>query len=454
MKTIKKYFEQSISALRAVDWRAQKTKKIAGGVIASIIVVIFVFGGDDTAKIEPPILRSVKLIDVASYTSNTSSISLSGSRDIVVRAETGGKIVRTSPAGTRVAVGDIVAEIENSAQRAALLQTEGALDAARAGAQKTQGGLRSEQISIRETSLESAKSGAVNVLLSAYATVDTSINDTADKMFYRSGIDKRPIFTISTKNESNENQLEQIRFELDKTLERELSQAKNVTTTSDLIKELETTETEVRKVRNFTDMLLVALTDAIPTNNISESQILSHKASVTTARTSLTSTLSALASARTTLETAEKSLDEGLAYTQDTDLAQALAGVKQAQGAYGTALAAYQKTLVRASVSGVVSDCSAELGDVINIGADVCRIATTSGDINTRFTLPLSAVRYTPVGAYVLTLSPENTIITTPITTGLVTASSIDVAGLSGTERIVLDVRGLKDGEQVEVSTQ
>lgn len=451
---MKKYFERIVATIRTIDWKNRRTRGIALVSAVVLLALIFIGGGNDKTIETPTPLRSVTLLDVSSR-AQKEIVSNTGNkvREIVVRAETSGKVTRTLGAGTRVAAGDVIAELENSAQRAALLQAEGSLEVAEAGQEKTKKGLRSEQISNRETSLENAKNTAVTTLLSAYATVDSSVNDTADEMFYRVGLDAAPIFTVKTKNESNENQIEQIRFELDTILVRQLSQGRSISTATDLIKELTATETEVRKVRNFTDMVLAALTDSIPTNTVSETEIAAHRAAMTAARTSLTSTLTSLSTARTNLETAAKNLEEGLAYSQDTDLASASAGVKQASGAYAAALSAYQKTIIRAAAPGEITSCSAKTGDVISVGADVCRISTTSMGANTSYTLPLSSVKYTPAGAYVFVVQEDNTTKLVRVETGLVTANAITVTGLLGTENIVSDIRGLKEGEKVEVVT-
>ena len=65
------------------------------------------------------------------------------------------------------------------------------------------------------------------------------------------------------------------------------------------------------------------------------------------------------------------------------------------------------------------------------------------------FNLPLSAIKYTPAGAYVLTVHQDGTLSSLSITTGLVRSNTIEVEGLTGNEVIVSDVRGLKEGDSV-----
>lgn len=442
-----------IAAIRAIDWKNRRTQGIAG--VTVLVVAVLIFTVSSSAKpteVEAP-LHEVTLIDVAAH-AQKESVSSEGkaTREMVVRAETGGKVTKTLVAGTRVGSGDVIAELENSAQRAALLSAEGSLEAAQAGQDKTKQGLRPEQLSIRETSLENAKNGAVTTLLSAYATMDSSIKDTADKMFYRTGGDQAPLFTVNTKDGSLKNKLQQLRFELDTTLDREAKQANTITTEIDLLKELTLTETEVRTARTFADTALSNLAGAISSDTIPETQITSYRTAMTNVRTALTNTLSAISAARTNLTTANDSLNEGNSYAQSTDLASASASVKQAQGAYASALSAYQKTIIRAGAPGAIVSCSVKAGDVISMGADVCRITTTGSGSGSSYLLPLSSVKYTPAGAYILVIDENNAVKLVPVDTGLVTSNSITVTGLMGTERIVSDIRGLKEGEKVSIT--
>ena len=160
--------------------------------IAGVAVVVIVGGvvyttlapktaTDDVPPEEAP--SSVSLIPVSEYTQGSAnSVNTAGS-EVVVRAETAGKIVQVLPVGTRVSQNTTIAQFENASQRAALLQAEGSLEAAEASLAKTQGGPRSEKIAILEAAYESAQSASVTTLLSAYGTVDSAVRDTADQMF-------------------------------------------------------------------------------------------------------------------------------------------------------------------------------------------------------------------------------------------------------------------------------
>lgn len=403
---------------------------------------------DETLEPDRPI---VELFPVSEY-ALTSSGSPSGTgAETVVRAETSGKISRVLPVGTRVSGGTTIAEFENASQQAALLQAEGSVEVARASLEKTRGGLRTERLAVLQSNFESAQSNAVTTLLSAYGAVDSAVRDSADRMFSNpEGTTPRLVFASS--NAQRRNDIENRRVGLGPILKRQSSVSATLSANSNLEVELSATENEVRQARAFIDELIAALNEAIATGSVSDSDIASYKAAATAARTSLTASLSAIASARGSLETAKQNLEEGLSGAEATDLAASEASVKQAQGAYDAALAAYQKTIVRSPASGTIFSCNASAGDVLSVGGDVCRIRSAASVSGDAFTLPLSSVKYTPAGAFVFIVSENGAIEALEVTTGLVTARGITVQGLFGDEYAVKDVRGLKAGEVVEIS--
>lgn len=426
------------------------------GVVVAIVIIgglgFIIFGPESSTDDEtiPDERRTVELVPVADFAEGgEGQLSAAGS-ETVVRAETAGKITQVVPVGTRVAAGSTIALFENAAQQASLLQTEGSLEAAQASLEKTQGGPRSERIAVLETAVESAENSAVATLLSAYAAVDSAVRSSADQTFSNADTGA-PRLNFVSSNTERLTQLENERIVMTQILDRQSSASVTVSSNSDIASELTTTEDEVRDVLAFMDKLITALNEAIPTGNITSADIAAYKTSATTARTSLTTTLSSIASVRGSLETANKNLEEGLTGAEDTDLAAAAAAVKQAQGAYDAALAAYQKTIVRASASGTITACSAELGDVVSIGSDICRIKTVSFASGSSFGLPLSSVKYTPAGAFVFVVNQDGVLDAVEVETGLVTAQGIIVTGLFGDEFIVDDVRGLKTGEEVNV---
>ena len=456
----------AVAFLRNLDWKSKKTRAIAGilGLVVVGGVIAFSVGIGKKEPTQTVSLRSVELIDVSSYSKLGSAVLTGeGEREVVVRAEVGGKVARVVAHDTRVSLGQIVAELENASQRAALLQAEGALDAANASLSKIKRGSRGEQQSILGTNVSSAQSSlsatqeaAVTTLSSAYSAVDEAVRRKSDQMF-SSPDTGSPKLTISTAESQFAVQAESSRVAIGAILSRQSLKASTIGVSDNLDAELKTTEQELRSVRSFLDTLTSVLNKAIPTSGVSSSDIAGYRADISAARSAISASISsvtaskeALASRAAGLDIAKKSLEQGVV-ADDADVLSASASVKQAQGAYASALAAYQKTIIRAPLSGTVTSCSPGIGDVINVGSDVCRIAGVGGVAGSSFALPLSSVKYTPGGAYVFVVNDQSALEVRQIETGLVSANSIIVSGLIGDEKIVKDVRGLREGEKVEI---
>ena len=505
--------------------------------IGVLVIVAFIFlrgSGDSAETVTDTAPRHVEVSRVADLNNGSASISVVGevesTNEAAIRTEAGGKITRVRSAlGDFVNAGEILAEIENSSQRAASLQAEGAFDAAKAALQKIQGGTRDEQLAIKEAAVTSAKGGALTALLSAYAATDSAVNDTADQMFADIELGK-PDFTPSTSNQQVELDIEHHRSALTPTLERQAKESKMLSTNSDLKAELNATEAELRDVRSFMDSILVALSNAIVTEEFTASDIAALKSSATSARTALTSALSSTISARASLETAEKNLEEGIAGAVSEDIAAAEASVKQAQGAYNAALANLEKTLIRSPISGTLNNFTIKLGDYVqpsqqvavvsNNGAleviafvtdtdkahiavgnsariestitgTVTKIAPALDPISRRIevriglpkeastqltngqsarveiartvaaseiqgpiSVPITALKLEVDRDIVFSVGEDNTLIAHPITIGPISGSYIRVdSGLTSDMEIVVDARGLKEGDTVSTGS-
>ena len=357
-------------SFREIDWRSPKTWTV---VAALLLVAILggraLFSENEVVQEEAVKQRSVTLGSVGALTSDTTPLPVVGevtsATEADIRSEAGGRITGVYvKLGDRVAAGRILAETENSGQRAATLQTEGVLDAAKATLAKIKGGTRDEQLAILQSSADSAKGSAVTTLLSAYGSVDSAVNDTADQMF--TGIEiGQPTFSIPTSNQQIELELAQRRAALVSTLARQQQATQSISKDSDLKAELTRAEQELRDTRTFIDTILRALADAIVSDTATASEITSYKAAATAARASLTGSLSQVTAARNALDVSAESLSQGVTGAQAEDIAAAEAAVKQAQGAYNAALAALEKTRVRSPISGTVNNLSISTGDFV-----------------------------------------------------------------------------------------
>ena len=462
-------FSKVLSTIKSIDLKNRRTQIVIAGtviVLSGSVYALTGLTGEPEAAAELTV-RPVELVDVSAFIRQGEvKATESGTHEIVIRAEVGGKVSRVVQKGTRVSLGQIVAELENSSQRAALLQAEGTLDVASAGLAKTKRGTRGEQQSIlgtnvssAQSSLASAKESAITSLHTAYSVVDDVVHQKSDDMFDNPDSNV-PHFSVPTTETQLATLAENTRLSIGAILKRQSAKGTSISINEDLSAELNRTDSELRTIRSYLDNLIVVVNKAIPTSGTTATDIATFKTDLNTARTSINASITSLTSAREALvtrqaaiEVAQQNLGQGTT-VDEADIISASASVKQAQGAYASALAAYQKTIIRSPSGGTVIACSPTAGDIINTGADVCRITASGSASGTSFALPLSAVKYTPAGAYVFVVNADSALETKLIETGLVSADSITVAGLIGDERIVVDIRGLKEGEKVQVVSQ
>lgn len=341
------------------------------GALAVILIggiAIAASGGSTPAETTKQ-TREVTVARVADILSGGSSLSLvaeiASVNEAKISAESGGRIVRVhAKLGDTVGAGKILAEIENASQRAAVLQAEGSLDAAKAALQKVQGGTREEQLAILQSAKNTADTGAVNTLLSAYGTADAVIRDTADQMF--SNPESSPQLNITTADSQAKIDAQNMRSRMSAILARQKGKAGSLSVSADLKAEIATTEAELREMRTFYDALVRALNAAVSSPSISDTTIATYKGEATAGRASLVTALSSLSSARSALEVAEKNLEQGVFGAQAEDVAATEAQLKQVQGAYNASLAALEKTIIRSPISGTLNNFTVKLGDFVS----------------------------------------------------------------------------------------
>lgn len=384
-------FDSVISRLRRYGWK----KNAVGAVI--VLAVVFGLGSVLTGAPESAVpesqARLVEVKTIAELSSDQPTLALVGTvsskSEATVRAEKSGQVVSVNrQLGDSVSAGTVVASIENASESAAVLSAQGSVDAAQASLAKISGGSRTEQKVILETSLDTARTGAasarstaVNTLLAAYSTVDSSIRATGDSMF-----SNPESFSPQFKTTGPDSQLtiliNNARISMTPILERQAQVGKSVSVNTDLATELTTTEGEVRAARAFFDQIIRALNAAIPSATVTATDIATFQANAIAARAALNGSLTAITSAKGGLLSTEqavtiagKNLEQGVTGGQPEDVAGAQAGLKQAQGALAAARANLEKTYVRAPISGTINSFSLKRGDYVQQTTPVLTVA-------------------------------------------------------------------------------
>jgi multidrug resistance efflux pump len=415
--------------VKRINWKDRRTLAALAAVVVLIGAAFMLLGGTDEATKTEAGLREVETMSVADYSSGASGVAVptANGNSYIIRSEASGKVLRAAKNGA-VAEGAIVAQLENSAQRASLLQAEGAYEAAVAAS----GGNKNSQASARQDGVRTWTSATVAAAETLRTTIDGYYADIR-------GTGGAGGFKLEAFGAAPE--LNAARDSIERTiLDRWETES---VTESNAAEKLAQLNTDLATIGSLVDRISALVPRQSITNVYSEADRAADAATLAAARAAITTQQEAVDSARTAIINASGSGD-----------ASAQAQVKQALGTLEAARAAYAKTTVRAPFAGTLTSVNVVVGDIVSAGGDVAIIVPNEGvETERKFVLPLSAVKYTPAGALVFTVNAEGILEAKTIETGLVTADSITVTGLSGDETIVKDVRGLKAGEKVEVVT-
>lgn len=475
--------------------------------IAIAVLLLALLGGAITLargsneSMQTSQVRTVTLASVGSLTGNGTGASIVGSvrsvTEAELHAEAGGtvKSVRTT-LGATVPAGYVIATLENASEAAAVLQAEGAYDAAIAA--------RNAQ------SLPDTRTSARDTYRAAYTSIDTAVQNDIDQ-FFGSPTPTGPRLLINMGPSSD---LPRKRTALE-TRMRAWQQRLATANSADPAALLDQATTDTQAVSSF---LLELSRAANATDSDASAEQL---AALASARASVDATLARLTSARAGLRTGTVSAT-----------ASADASVKSALGSLRAAQAAYEKTRVRATIGGTVNFLPIKTGQYVSSFEHVATIANNgaleivayvpeetrsalsvgmkvqvegghegtitemadalnpttkqvevhiavnaapdlingqsvritlpaeagaepteeapAGPINVL--LPLTAVKLLPDSRAVFTVDAEGRVVAHTVTIGDVVGDRIEVlSGVTADMRIITDVRGISAGQKVQI---
>lgn len=431
-----------------------KNRVVIGLVLLSVALIYLGFsfmGESDVAVEEAPVTavaRTVSLYTISLGDDGTAVRTADGNA-FIVRAESSGRVERMAKVGDTIARGAIVAQIENSAERALVLQAQGAYEAAKAGARASDVGSVSA-----DRAYDEAITQSVNTYRSAFATADNVLRNTVDQVFSQPET-ITPGLKIDGQGSANTLNADRVRLEgrFDdwRTRTAAIAQLVNDVEMGDALAIIEDAESDVTELNT----LLVILTNLLSDDDALDNDVTlaALRSDFAQARSTLTGVLASLSGARSSLIAAENAKKQADIAGTSGSVSLADAQVKQALGILESARAALGKTSVKTPVAGTVTAVSISVGDIITIGSDVVFVAsdaTTETEVGDTVTVPLTAVKFTPSKAYIFTVL-EGKIVAHEVKTGSVTTKSITISGVTDITDIVLDVRGLKEGDAVVV---
>lgn len=345
------------------------------GVLIAVLVAGGIVIGGLTPEPETPATkngRGVTLTQVGAF-GNGEGLSLIGSVEAVdqatVQSEVSGRVTDVRVAlGDRVTTGQILVTLENASQYAALLQAEGAYEAAVAAAAQSD-----ISVSAAETSRVSARNSAINAFRSAYNTVNSAVVNQIDTFFS----DPDAQFTPGLRLEGYgyTSYLNNERVALQSILREWRTEANALSVNDNLQNALTDAVTRTERVREMVDTFIILLNDQRPPMAYTEAELASYSTSFTSLRADLNATLLALENARTSLTSAEETLDRARISGSGGSVSAADASVKQALGSLRAAQANYNKTILRSPITGVVQSLPVRTGDHIGAFTTVASVA-------------------------------------------------------------------------------
>ena len=355
-----------------------RPKQIGVGVVTLLVLLMVVrsFGSTPVVKEVAKAPRSVKLERVSDLMNNESALPLLGTitstSEATIRTESSGKLTRVyKKLGDYVVAGQVIAEFENSGERAAVLQAEGAYESAKAGRD-----IARINTGTTNSSLGDTKTNALNTISSAYINMDHVIHVKTDAAF----VNPRSAdvhLALSISDASLTYSLESRRQAIEKMLLARDVRNRTLTVQSDLLSEIVTVQSEVQTIKTYLDDLATAYAKALVDTSFSQTAIDGGKALVGGARSTISGTVNALTSTRTAL-TASIAAQEVAGKTTATDttaVTTADASVKSALGAYNGALSRLEKTVVRSPITGTLNSLSIATGDFVSAFTEIAVVS-------------------------------------------------------------------------------
>ncbi len=371
-------------------------------VLALLLVVVssvFFLSAQDSkeAQQDATITPEVRVASVALLSDASGPIELVGEvrsvTQATLKAQKNGEVVRVNVvAGQAVSVGGVLVEIENAQERAALLQAEGVLAAAEAGLARVRAGARTEDrlsasasTQSADASLAQARTTARTNYASALATAQDAIFVATDPYFSNPQT-VSPTFTIYSATYDERQPIEDGRVALGLMLEAWKKENNEPITDATLPTYLVNAEARLARTKAFLESVNYFVAKREARGDITTAIISADNATLAAARQAVDNALSSVTGAHAGLAAAESNFvaQSGTEQKIQTgerpeDLRQAEAVVTQAKGTLLSARAAFENSLVRTPINGIVTTLGLSRGDFVTALTDVATVVGVGG---------------------------------------------------------------------------
>lgn len=270
--------------------------------------------------------------------------------------------------GTKVFVGQTLANLEQGELSANLAKAEADVSGAESLLEELRVGSRPEEIANAITDVENARNTLAVKVLDSFTKVDDAIHNSVDQLFSNPK-SFNPSFNLIISNFQLKTDIESRRLQIDPLL---LSWKTNL---GDISKEgIVETEANLLQIKSFVDLVADAINNKSADSNTSQTTLDAYKTALSSARTNINTAISNITSAKASLLSAEGELTlkqkgntpEAI-HTQEAKVLQnkaVVAGVK----------AQIAKMTLKSPINGIVTIQNAKVGEIVIPGKSVISI--------------------------------------------------------------------------------
>lgn len=304
-------------------------------------------------------------------------------QEVDLAFQAGGTIrVVQARVGSKVVVGDVLAQLDEDEMRANLAQAEASRDAEAAKLRDLQNGAKPEDLAVLEAKVASADSSRVdavrklaNANRDAYTLADDAVHNKADQ--FLDNARSAPSLRIAPPDSQLIFRIESDRLALE-TLFTKWNNLNNATIGED---EADTVIAYLRSIQSYLASLSQAANSPNVSSDLSSATLASYRTDLSTARTQvdtaitqLQSALSALRTAEADLAIARRTLDSEKAGSTVLTIEAQAARVKQYEAQVASLAAQLSKTNLLSPITGIVTSQNAKVGQVANAGSPLVSV--------------------------------------------------------------------------------
>ena len=365
------------------NWLKKKSVYIPLLIVAVIIIFAFYRSRGKTAAVS---IAAVTRGVITQEVTVTGSVKSKEAVDLAFE-KTGKVRLVNADIGSKVSAGDLLVALENGVENSALEDARAKLKSAQAHYDDLNAGGRAEEISVKQSGLDKAKSdltadyGAVqNIISDSFNKADNAVRRQADTLFSNT-LSSNPQLSFTSNDQQAVFDAQSGRYTVESVLNnfKKLSQSDF---TADTYKEsgLAQTKSYLEIVNDFLIKTNRALNAAI---SLSDTVLATDKDALNTARTNINTALTnvteqiqTIATQKITVQTAA----DNLALTKAPATAEVLAGaqadIDSAAANVKNMQAVLAKTYIVSPISGIVTKQDAKQGEIAGANTAVVSVAS------------------------------------------------------------------------------